>query len=274
MEIKVMVENILFNPLAMVLIATGFTWLMTALGASSVFLTNKISRRLLDAALGFAAGVMVSVSFWGLLLPAVEMSANSGLPSWLPATSGFILGAVFLGLTDRILPHLHPGCPIDQAEGIQTTWKRNRLLILAMVLHHLPEGLAIGVAFAASTVAFTIPSITAAITLAIGIGIHNVPEGMIVAMPLRAEGKSPLRSFAYGQLSGMVEPVAALLGFSLIAISQPILPYALGFAAGSMIYVAIEELIPECQRGTNTDLATMFLILGFSLMMVLNVAFG
>ncbi|MGC9516672.1 MAG: ZIP family metal transporter [Methanomicrobiales archaeon] len=267
-------QNILSNPLILVLIATAFTWFMTALGASTVFFTKDVSRKLLDAALGFAAGVMISVSFWGLLLPAVEMSASSIVPNWVPATTGFILGAIILGLTDRILPHLHPGCPIDEAEGIRTTWKRNRLLILAMVLHHIPEGLAIGVAFAASTVAFSIPTLTAAVTLAVGIGIHNVPEGLAVAMPLRAEGKSKLKSFWYGQLSGMVEPVAALIGLSLVAISQPILPYALGFAAGSMIYVAIEELIPECQRGNHTDLATMSLIMGFSLMMVLNVAFG
>jgi ZIP family zinc transporter len=247
--------------------------MMTALGASTVFLTKKISKKILDASLGFAAGVMISVSFWSLLMPAAQIYLE-GVPIWFPVTIGFLLGAVFLAISDRILPHVHPGCPLDEAEGIQTTWKRNRLLVLAMVLHHIPEGLAIGVAFGASAINFNSTSLIAAITLAVGIGIHNFPEGVAVAMPLRAEGKSAWQSFMYGQLSGVFEPIAAVIGLLLVAVFQPLLPYALGFAAGAMIYVAVEELIPECQRGENTDLATFSLLMGFALMMVLNVGFG
>ncbi|MEG3224811.1 MAG: ZIP family metal transporter [Methanobacteriales archaeon Met13] len=263
--------SLLSNNLVQVLLATSFTWFMTGLGAATVFLTRKVGERILASSLGFAAGVMISVSFFCLLLPASANYFSPGVPTWFPVTLGFLLGAVFLGLSDRILPHVHPGCPIDEAEGIQTTWKRNRLLIVAMVLHHIPEGLAIGVAFAALALTYNPASLVAAITLALGMGIHNFPEGMVVALPLRAEGKSPFKSFWYGQLSGMFQPLSALLGFVLVAFFNPLLPYALGFAAGAMIYVAVEELIPECQRGNHTDLATMSLILGFSLMMVLNI---
>jgi zinc transporter, ZIP family len=263
-------SSLLSMPLVQVLLATAFTWFMTGLGAASVYLTKDVSRRTLDASLGFAAGVMISVSFFSLLLPALQMQV-SAVPHWFPLITGFLLGAFFLGLSDRLLPHVHPGCPIDEAEGIQTTWKRNRLLILAMVLHHIPEGLAIGVAFAAAALTFNPSSIVGAITLALGMGIHNLPEGMAVAMPLRAEGKSQFQSFTYGQLSGVFEPISAVLGLVLVAVFQPLLPYALGFAAGAMIYVAVEELIPECQRGNHTDLATMSLILGFALMMGLNI---
>ena len=194
--------NLLTNPLVQVLLATGFTWFMTGLGASTVFLTKKVGRRLLDSSLGFAAGVMISVSFFSLLLPAITVYTPPNVPQWFPVIFGFLLGAVFLGASDRLLPHVHPGCPLDEAEGIRTTWKRNRLLILAMVLHHIPEGLAIGVAFAAASLSFNPYSLMSAITLAVGMGIHNFPEGMAVAMPLRAEGKSALKSFWYGQLSG------------------------------------------------------------------------
>jgi ZIP family zinc transporter len=263
--------NLLSNPLVQVLLATGFTWFMTGLGASTVFLTEKVGRRLLDASLGFAAGVMISVSFFSLLLPAATVYTTPNVPDWFPVIFGFLMGALFLGVSDRLLPHVHPGAPCAEAEGIQTTWKRNRLLVLAMVLHHIPEGLAIGVAFAAAAINYQSTSLVAAVTLAIGMGIHNFPEGMAVAMPMRAEGKSALKSFWYGQLSGIFEPLSAFLGFVLVAVFQPLLPYALGFAAGAMIYVAVEELIPECQRGNHTDLATFSLILGFALMMGLNI---
>jgi ZIP family zinc transporter len=263
--------NLLANPLVQVLLATCFTWFMTGLGASTVFLTKNVGRRLLDASLGFAAGVMISVSFFSLLLPAATIYTAPNVPQWFPVIFGFLLGALFLGVSDRLLPHVHPGAPCAEAEGIHTTWKRNRLLVLAMVLHHIPEGLAIGVAFAAAALSYNPYSLMAAITLAIGMGIHNFPEGMAVAMPMRAEGKSALKSFWYGQLSGVFEPLSAFLGFVLVAVFQPLLPYALGFAAGAMIYVAVEELIPECQRGNHTDLATFSLILGFALMMGLNI---
>lgn len=263
-----------FHPILLTLIATFCTWAMTAIGASMVFATKRVNKKMLDASLGFAAGIMISISFWFLLGPAIEMSVGINIPTWLPVTSGFILGGLFLGLTDKIIPHLHPGCPIEEVEGIRTTWKRNRLIILAMILHHIPEGLAIGVAFGAAAISSSYASLAAAVSLAVGMAIHNFPEGLAAAIPLKNEGMSRFRSFFYGQLSGMVEPIAGVIGVTLVTLSKPILPYALGFAAGAMIFVAIEELIPECQRGENTDLATVSAMMGFALMMVLKMVFS
>jgi len=263
-----------FHPVLQALIATCFTWGLTAFGAAGIFIARDISKKILDTMLGFAAGVMVAASFWSLLAPAIEMSEGKDLPVWVPATAGFLLGGIFLRGIDKILPHLHIGFPIEEAEGIKTSWQRSTLLILAITLHNIPEGLAVGVAFGA--VAAGVPSATlaGAVTLAIGIGIQNFPEGLAVSLPLRREGMSRLKSFWYGQLSAIVEPVAGVIGAAAVIVAQPILPYALAFAAGAMIFVVIEELVPESQRGGNTDLATAGAMIGFAVMMVLDVAFG
>lgn len=255
-------------------IATIFTWGMTAVGAALVFIGKELNRKTLDGMLGFAAGVMIAASFWSLLAPAIEMSENLGQPGWLPAAIGFLLGGIFLRLVDKVLPHLHINAPIGEAEGISTRWQKTTLLVLAITLHNIPEGLAIGVAFGA--VAYDLPTATlgGAVALALGIGIQNFPEGTAVSMPLRREGLSKGRSFWYGQLSGMVEPVAAVIGVLFVLVARPILPYALSFAAGAMIFVVVEEVIPESQRGGNTDFATLGAMAGFTVMMVLDVALG
>ncbi len=262
------------NPVVQALLATLFTWLMTTLGSAVVFIAKNPSRRTLDGMLGFAAGVMIAASYWSLLAPAIEMSEGMDIPSWVPAVVGFLVGALFLRLLDRLLPHLHIGMPTDQAEGIKTSWQRTTLLVLAITLHNIPEGLAVGVAFGA--IAANIPSATlaGAVALAIGIGIQNFPEGTAVSMPLRRENVSRLKSFWYGQLSGIVEPIAGVIGAALVIVAKPILPYALSFAAGAMIFVVIEELVPESQTGGHSHAATMGAILGFAVMMTLDVALG
>ena len=262
------------HPVLQALIATCFTWGVTALGSAGVFLARDISKKTLDAMLGFAAGVMIAASFWSLLTPAIKMSEGKDIPAWVPAAAGFLFGGIFLRGIDKILPHLHLGFPIEEAEGIKTSWQRSTLLVLAITLHNIPEGLAVGVAFGA--VAAGIPSATlaGAIALAIGIGIQNFPEGLAVSLPLRREGMSRLKSFWYGQLSAIVEPIAGVIGAATVILAQPILPYALAFAAGAMIFVVVEELVPESQRGGNTDLATAGAMIGFAVMMVLDVAFG
>ena len=261
------------NPIVQALIATLFTWGVTALGAALVFPVRDLNRKLMDGMLGFAAGVMIAASYWSLLAPAIEMSEEGPIPAWVPATVGFLLGAAFLRLVDLFLPHLHPGKEMSEAEGVKTQWQRTTLLVLAITLHNIPEGLAIGVAFGA--VAAGLPSATlAAVALAIGIGIQNFPEGTAVSMPLRREGMSPGRSFWYGQMSGMVEPVAGVLGAAIVLIARPLLPYALAFAAGAMIFVVIEELVPESQTGGHSHAATTGAMLGFAVMMTLDVALG
>ena len=247
---------------------------MTALGAAAVFTARDISRRMLDAMLGFAGGVMIAASYWSLLAPAIEMSEGKDIPVWVPAVAGFLLGCIFVQGIDKVLPHLHLGFSIEEAEGIKTSWQRSTLLIIAITLHNIPEGLAVGVAFGALAAGLPSASFGAAVALAIGIGIQNFPEGLAVSMPLRREGMSRGKSFWYGQLSAIVEPVAGVIGAIAVIIAQPILPYALAFAAGAMIFVVIEEVIPEAQRGGNTDLATMGGMLGFAVMMLLDVAFG
>jgi len=262
------------TPIVQALLATCFTWFVTALGASAVFFFKSINRKVLDGMLGFAAGVMIAASFWSLLAPAIEMAEELPLPSWIPATVGFLLGGAFLWLVDAILPHLHLGLPDDAAEGLKTTWHRSVLLVLAITLHNFPEGLAVGVAFGAVAAGLPAASLTGAVALAIGIGLQNFPEGTAVSVPLRREGFSRLKSFWYGQLSGTVEPIAGVLGATLVLLMRPILPYALAFAAGAMIYVVVEELIPESQLETQTDVATIGAMLGFALMMTLDVALG
>lgn len=257
----------------MALYAGLFTWGITALGASLVFFFKSINRKFFDAMLGFAAGVMIAASFWSLLAPSIEMSAEvSNFPVWVPALVGFMSGGLFLAGIDKVLPHLHPG--MEKAEGPKTSWQRSVLLVLAITLHNIPEGLAIGVAFGAVAYGMESATIGAAVALAIGIGLQNFPEGAAVSFPLRREGFSRTKAFMYGQMSGIVEPVAAVIGALAVVAMQPILPYALAFAAGAMIFVVIEELIPESQQGNNTDIATIATLVGFAVMMTLDVALG
>ena len=264
------------HPVTMALIATLFTWLLTAAGAVPVFFTRRFNQKLMDGMLGFAAGVMIAASYWSLLAPAIEMSDGD----WKPATIGFLIGGMFLYLIDKILPHLHPGLHPSQAEGVKTSWQRSVLLVSAITLHNIPEGLAVGVAFGVlgRSADFSDPQtlkiLGAAIALTIGIGIQNLPEGLAVAMPLRREGMGRFKSFMYGQASGIVEPVAGILGAWAVLSMAAILPYALAFAAGAMIFVVVEELIPESQHKGNTDFATLGAMFGFALMMMLDVALG
>jgi ZIP family zinc transporter len=262
------------TPIIQALLGTCFTWFVTALGAGLVFLFKSVNRKVLDGMLGFAAGVMTAASYWSLLAPAIEMAEESNLPAWVPATVGFLLGGVFLWGIDRVLPHLHLGYPMEEAEGIKTSWQRSVLLVLAITLHNIPEGLAVGVAFGALAAGLPAASLAGAVALALGIGIQNFPEGTAVSVPLRREGVPVLKSFWYGQLSGMVEPVAGVIGAATVILIRPILPYALAFAAGAMIYVVVEELIPESQLEKNTHIATIGAMLGFAVMMTLDVALG
>ncbi|MBN1409534.1 MAG: ZIP family metal transporter [Spirochaetales bacterium] len=262
------------NPVVQALCATGFTWFVTALGAGMVFFFKTIDKRVLDGMLGFAAGVMIAASFWSLLKPSIDLAESMGMIPWLPPIIGFLGGAVFLRIVDRIMPHLHIGEKMDHAEGVKTTWKKSVLLVLAITLHNIPEGLAVGVAFGAVASGIESASLTGAIALAIGIGLQNFPEGAAVSVPLRREGFSRLKSFWYGQLSGIVEPVAGVLGAFAVLAMRPILPYALAFAAGAMIFVVVEEVIPESQGSGNTHIATLGTMIGFAVMMGLDVALG
>lgn len=265
------------GPVSQAFLAGAFCWITTAIGSAVVFINRKVSRRFLDASLGFAAGVMIAASIWSLIEPSMEMAASLGLIEWLPATIGFILGALCIRIADAYVPHLHLGLPREKAEGVETKWRRATLLVMAITLHNIPEGIAVGVLFGAAASGID-PTGTAtvmgAVVLAIGISIQNLPEGMAVSMPLRGEGVSSWLSFNYGQLSGIVNPPSAVLGAVAVMFIQPILPYALGFAAGAMIFVVVEELIPTSQRAGNTDIATLGTILGFCVMMVLDVSLG
>ena len=258
------------DPIFAAFIATTFTWLVTAFGASFVYLFKSMNRTVLDVALGFTGGVMVAASFWSLLNPAIELSGGS----WIPAAIGFLLGAMFLFGLDKILPHLHINFSKEEAEGVKTKWNKTLLLVLAITLHNIPEGLAVGVLFGAVAADLPGASIEGAVILAIGIGIQNFPEGFAVSMPLRRAGMSRNKSFFYGQLSAIVEPIAGVLGAWAVFTFTPILPYALAFAAGAMIFVVVEEVIPETQRDKNTDLATLGFMVGFVVMMSLDVALG
>ncbi len=263
------------GPIQQALLATLFTWFVTAVGASLVFFFRTIDARVLDGMLGFAAGVMLAASYWSLLAPAIEIAAElGGVPPWVPAVVGFLLGGAFIRLIDLVLPHLHIGFPQEEAEGLPTQWRRSILLVLAITLHNLPEGLAVGVAFGAAAAGYPAATVAGAVTLAIGIGLQNFPEGTAVAVPLRREGVSRLKSFWYGQLSAIIEPFAGVLGAGLVLVMLPILPYALAFAAGAMVFVVAEELIPKSHLGKHADIATTGLMIGFALMMLLDVALG
>ena len=261
------------NPIMQAFLATLFTWFLTAVGASLVFGMKTMNRRILDLMLGFAAGVMIAASVWSLLIPAIDLAEADGLPGWMPALVGFVLGGIFLSVVDRILPHLHPGLSSDHAEGIKASWSRSALLMAAITLHNIPEGLAVGVAFGAVAQEGG-TTLAAAVALAVGIGIQNLPEGTAVALPLRGTGMSRGKSFFFGQLSAVVEPIAAVIGATTVTLARPILPYTLAFAAGAMIYVVVEEVIPESQLSGKTDLGTGGAMAGFAIMMLLDVALG
>ena len=268
-----------FGPVQQALIGTLFTWGVTALGASLVFFFKSIHKVVLNGMLGFAAGVMIAASFWSLLAPGIEMAKELGQIAWLTAAIGFLAGGGFLYLVDKTLPHLHMGLEKSQAEGLKTEWQRSVLLVLAITLHNIPEGLAVGVAFGAAAMSGSLEhgALAGAVALAIGIGLQNFPEGAAVSIPLRREGLSRRKAFLYGQSSGIVEPIAGVIGAFAVISMEPILPYALAFAAGAMIYVVVEELIPEAQRevgGSKTDVATIGCMFGFTVMMILDVALG
>jgi ZIP family zinc transporter len=260
------------DPVLGALYATLFTWGLTALGASLVFFVKGMNRALLDGLLGFTGGVMVAASFWSLLAPGIEMSPGEGFIKVIPAAIGFGMGALFIFALDKVLPHIHIN--FKESEGIKTPWHRTTLLVLAITLHNIPEGLAVGVLFGGVAAGIPEASITGAVALAIGIGIQNFPEGIAVSMPMRRQGVSRFKSFWYGQLSAIVEPVAAVLGALAVTFFTPILPYALAFAAGAMIFVVVEEVIPETQQDRYTDIATLGFIGGFIVMMILDVALG
>ncbi len=262
------------SPVSQALLASLFTWGVTALGAAAVFPVKDVSQRVLDTALGFTAGVMIAASFWSLLAPSIAMAEQMGMVPWLPALIGFLAGGVFLRLADRLLPHVHLFKPLTEAEGVPTRWRKSVLLVMAITLHNIPEGLAIGVAFGAVTAGYEGATLGSAIALAIGIGLQNFPEGTAVAVPLRREGLSRFRSWWYGQLSAAVEPVAAVIGAAAVTLMRPLLPYALAFAAGAMIFVVVEEVVPESQSGGHTDAATLGAMVGFAVMMTLDVALG
>lgn len=262
------------DPILAAFYATIFTWFLTALGAALVFLVKGMNRALFDGMLGFTGGVMVAASFWSLLAPGIEMSPGEGFTKVIPAVVGFGLGAIFLFGLDKVLPHLHVNFKESEKEGVKTPWHKTTLLVLAITMHNIPEGLAVGVLFGGVAAGFDGATIGGAVALAIGIGLQNFPEGFAVSMPIRRQGVSKFKSFMYGQASAIVEPIAAVIGAWAVMTFQPILPYALSFAAGAMIFVVVEEVIPETQRDKYTDIATMGFIFGFIVMMTLDVGLG
>ncbi len=262
------------NPVLAALYATLFTWALTAAGAGLVFFFKTMNRAVLDGMLGFTGGVMVAASFWSLLAPGIEMTPGEGFQKVIPAAVGFLLGALFIFGLDKVLPHLHINFKETEKEGIATPWRRTTLLTLAITLHNIPEGLAVGVLFGGVAAGFEGASVGAAVALALGIGLQNFPEGFAVAMPLRRHGLSRRKSWVYGQASAIVEPIAGVLGAWAVLTFEPILPYALSFAAGAMIFVVVEEVIPETQLDKYTDIATMGFIGGFVVMMALDVGLG
>lgn len=263
------------NPVLQALVATSFTWFVTALGSATVFVFKSINKKVLNGMLGFAAGVMIAASFWSLLAPAINMAEEAGMIAWIPPVIGFLAGGAFLWLVDMFMPHLHIGGTSDEPEGVKTGWQRSILLVLAITLHNIPEGLAVGVGFGAAAADLPAASLAGAMALALGIGIQNFPEGAAVSVPLRREGLSRWKSFVYGQASGLVEPIAGVIGAAAVIAMKPILPYALSFAAGAMIYVVVEELIPEAQQEKHhSNVGTLGAMIGFAVMMLLDVALG
>ncbi len=257
------------NPVLAALYATLFTWFLTALGAALVYFVKNTNKKLMDGMLGFTGGVMVAASIWSLLIPAIDMTVGEGFYKVLPSILGFLFGTACLYSLDKVLPHLHVN--FQQTEGIKTPWQKTTLLVLAITLHNIPEGLAVGVMFGGAAAGIPEATVGGAIALAMGIGLQNFPEGLAVSMPLRRMGISRNKSFMYGQASAIVEPIAGVLGAFAVGFFTPMLPYALSFAAGAMIFVVVEEVIPEAQQNNNTDSSTMGFILGFLIMMTLDV---
>lgn len=248
-------------------------FLGTTLGAAMVFLMKKeLNSKVEKALLGFASGVMIAASIWSLIIPSIDMSSSYGKLSFIPAAIGFLLGVIFLLLMDIIVPHFHLNS--DEPEGMKSKLKKTTMMVFAVTIHNIPEGMAVGVVFAGAMQNNSLVTISGAIALSIGIAIQNFPEGAIISMPLKSEGMSKGKSFLYGTLSGIVEPIAAIITVLLINIVTPILPYLLAFAAGAMMYVVVEELIPEAQAGKHTNISTIGFTIGFILMMVLDVALG
>lgn len=248
-------------------------FLGTILGAATVFLLkDKLSKKIEKLLLGFASGVMIAASVWSLIIPSIEMAEEQGKIAWIPAAVGFLLGIIFLLVLDSVIPHMH--LESEKPEGMKSKLKKTTMLVLAVTLHNIPEGMAVGVLFAGAMIGNTGVTIAGALTLAIGIAIQNFPEGAIISMPLKSEGMSKTKSFFYGALSGIVEPIAAIITILLINLITPILPYLLSFAAGAMIYVVVEELIPESQAGEHSNIGTIGVAIGFVIMMILDVALG
>ena len=248
-------------------------FLGTTLGSAMVFLMkDKMNSKVEKLLLGFASGVMIAASIWSLLIPSIEMAEEQEKISWIPATIGFLFGVIFLLILDSVIPHLH--LKSDEPEGIKSKLKKTTMMVLAVTLHNIPEGMAVGVTFAGALIENTGITMAGALALAIGIAIQNFPEGAIISMPLRSEGTSKSKSFLYGTLSGIVEPIGAIITILLTNAVVPILPYLLSFAAGAMIYVVVEELIPESQTGEHSNIGTIGVAIGFVIMMILDVALG
>ena len=261
------------NPILLAFIGTMITFLATVIGSAFVFFfRNGISPFYQRICLGFAAGVMIAASVWSLLIPAIEMAEEQGEIGWIPAAGGFILGGLFLYILDKMLPHLHLMSGLT--EGPSTQLKKSTLLFLAVTLHNIPEGLAVGLSFALAAREGSSLSLSAALVLAIGIGLQNLPEGAAISLPLRKQGVSSQKAFAFGALSGIVEPIAGVLGAILVGSIISIMPWFLAFAAGAMIYVVVEELIPEAQLGEHSDSGTLGVMIGFLIMMILDIALG
>lgn len=258
------------HPVLQAVIGSSFAWFMTALGASAVFLAKNPSRRLLSGMLGFASGIMLAATYWSLLAPSIELANGS----CIPAVIGFLLGGAFIWVIDKILPHVHPGVQAHSTEGIRTSWQRSVLLVLAITIHNIPEGLVVGIAFGAAAAHGAATTLGAAIALALGIAIQDFPEGLAVSIPLRSEGLSRRKAFFYGQLSGIVEPIGAIIGAASVMLAQAMLPYALAFGAGAMFYIIIEELVPQARGGDESDVSTVAAMFGFVLMMIMDVVLG
>lgn len=256
-----------------IIIGVLIPFLGTALGAGTVFFMRKeMGERLQKSLLGFASGVMIAASVWSLLIPSIDMAEEQNVIAWMPAAAGFLLGILFLLILDSLIPHLH--LDKEKPEGVKANLKKSTMLVLAVTLHNIPEGMAVGVVFSGLLAQNTLISAAGAFALSLGIAIQNFPEGAIISMPLKSEGMTKRRAFLYGTASGVVEPAAAVITILLTGIIYPALPYLLSFAAGAMIYVVVEELIPESQAGEHTNIGTIGVAVGFVLMMILDVALG